>query len=189
MIIYDLFKPNWLETNTLPNEKWKDVPSYEGYYKISNFGRVKSVERILFNGSIFHTKKESILKPYKNSNGYMVTRLSKNNVQKQVQIHRLVAELFCNKKYTYYNTVNHRDSCTYNNVYTNLEWCTNAINNDHSLNRVRRQRKRYKSGKFFTPEVIKKIKFWHKHKRKSVEEMSLEFNTSVNSIRYYIYKK
>ena len=28
-------------------EQWKDIPDYEGYYQISNLGRVKSLERIL----------------------------------------------------------------------------------------------------------------------------------------------
>ena len=28
-------------------EVWKDVPGYEGYYKASNLGKIKSVERIV----------------------------------------------------------------------------------------------------------------------------------------------
>ena len=27
-------------------EIWKDIPDYEGFYQISNLGRVKSLERI-----------------------------------------------------------------------------------------------------------------------------------------------
>jgi hypothetical protein len=36
-----------LSLANLPNEKWKDVPGFEGSYKISNFGRVKSLKRLL----------------------------------------------------------------------------------------------------------------------------------------------
>jgi hypothetical protein len=42
-----------LELNDLPGEKWKWIPRLEGYYKISNFGRVKreSFEIEMANGS------------------------------------------------------------------------------------------------------------------------------------------
>ena len=28
-------------------EKWKDIPSYEGFYQASNFGRIKSLDRLV----------------------------------------------------------------------------------------------------------------------------------------------
>ena len=33
----------------LPNEVWKDIPDYEGIYKVSNKGRIKSLTRIVGN--------------------------------------------------------------------------------------------------------------------------------------------
>lgn len=27
----------------MENEIWKDIPGYEGYYQVSNYGRVKSM--------------------------------------------------------------------------------------------------------------------------------------------------
>jgi len=33
----------------LENEIWKDVPYYEGLYQVSNFGNVKSLDRVVFN--------------------------------------------------------------------------------------------------------------------------------------------
>ena len=32
----------WLSLENLPHEVWRDVVGYEGLYKVSNFGRVKS---------------------------------------------------------------------------------------------------------------------------------------------------
>lgn len=29
------------------NEIWKDIPSYEGYYQVSNFGNFRSLPRII----------------------------------------------------------------------------------------------------------------------------------------------
>ena len=30
-------------------EIWKDIPNYEGHYQISNFGRVKSLDRYIIS--------------------------------------------------------------------------------------------------------------------------------------------
>ena len=48
----------------MKNEVWKDVPNYEGIYKVSNFGRIKMVKRTLIDslGKKIN-KKEHILKP------------------------------------------------------------------------------------------------------------------------------
>ena len=31
----------------MKNEIWKDIKNYEGYYQISNFGRVRSLDRLI----------------------------------------------------------------------------------------------------------------------------------------------
>lgn len=33
--------------NKLPGERWKDIPGFEGYYKASNMGRIRSLDRII----------------------------------------------------------------------------------------------------------------------------------------------
>ena len=35
----------WLDLADLKNEIWTDIKEYEGKYKISNYGRIKSLER------------------------------------------------------------------------------------------------------------------------------------------------
>ena len=34
-------------TVLLPEEAWRDVPGYEGYYQVSSRGRVRSVDRVI----------------------------------------------------------------------------------------------------------------------------------------------
>ena len=36
---------NLSEITSLEDEVWADIIGYEGYYQVSNFGRVKSLER------------------------------------------------------------------------------------------------------------------------------------------------
>ncbi len=65
-------------------ELFYDIPEYEGYYKISKSGIVKSL-------NYKRTNKEQILKSHPDANGYLQLRLCKNNTQKMIRIHQLVA--------------------------------------------------------------------------------------------------
>lgn len=59
-------------------ENWKDILGYEGFYQVSNLGRVRSVGRIVKGvfGSIQH-KKSVILAPAMNTAGYYFVVLTK----------------------------------------------------------------------------------------------------------------
>jgi hypothetical protein len=76
-------------------EIWKDVPGYEGYYKVSNYGRIKSTERVTFrkDGLIRRTS-EKILSGYDQD----TVNLSKDGVREVIQVHRLMMKVF-NEKY------------------------------------------------------------------------------------------
>lgn len=76
-------------------EIWKDIKGYEGLYKVSNLGNVKSLERPRVNGGIL---KEKNLKSGKTSSGYLNVSLSKNGSIKNFLVHQLVAISFLNHK-------------------------------------------------------------------------------------------
>ncbi len=40
-----------LDLEDLPNERWDDIPDFDGYYQISNYGRVKSLSREMMMGT------------------------------------------------------------------------------------------------------------------------------------------
>ena len=115
-------------------EIWKDIVGYVGLYQVSNCGRVKSLDRVIFrkNGYI-QTIKERILKPYISKNGYKVVALSINGKHKTMYVHRLVAESFIIS--TIYNLdVNHKDGNKLNNHVDNLEWLSRSNNMKHAHN-------------------------------------------------------
>ncbi len=110
---------------------WKDIQGYEGLYQISEYGDVKSLERAVKAPQGIRVKKEKVLKPYM-SNHYQKVYLCKNGKCKQYSVHRLVATAFIRKPKEK-EVVNHIDGDKLNNHYSNLEWCTQANNNEHAM--------------------------------------------------------
>ena len=117
-------------------ELWKDIKDYEGMYKISNIGRVRSVERYVNsykskNGKAL--RKGKIKKQLPNQKGYMRVTLSKNNKSKTHTVHRLVAEHFIDSIENKL-CVNHISGIKTDNRVCNLEWCTHQENMIHASN-------------------------------------------------------
>lgn len=78
---------------TMVVEQWKDVIGYEGYYQVSNLGRVRSVDRVV-RGRQNSTKKLKgrILQSLPiNGYGYLIVNLYKNGTKRTDRVHQLVA--------------------------------------------------------------------------------------------------
>lgn len=111
-------------------EVWEDIKGYEGLYQISNLGRVKSLGRHRRNHGKLQKVEEKIKNVRMDTQGYLLTDLYKDNKQKTVRVHRLVAETFiCNEECK--ETVNHIDGNKLNNTVENLEWSTFKEQNEH----------------------------------------------------------
>jgi len=117
-------------------EIWKDIKGYEGYYQVSNMGRVKGLTRTIKHLRGFRVIKEHILPThvYYSSKNYKREQvsLSKKGIHKTHRVHRLVANAFIpNNKHKKY--INHIDSNTLNNNVNNLEWVTHKENMQHAF--------------------------------------------------------
>ena len=124
-------------------EIWKDIEGYEGY-QISNFGRVRSLDR--YDGRGWWIKGR-ILKPIMDKKGYLNVGLSKNNQRKIFKVHRLVALHFIpnieNKPEIDHintikidNTVFLNEDGSVNYDKTNLRWVTPKENSNNPLSIV-----------------------------------------------------
>ena len=114
----------------LENEVWKDVPGYEGYYQVSDLGRVKSLaRRIMYRESISRCQdvSEKILtrtkvKKVKGKRIYYYVKISKGSKWDSVPVHKLSAMAFL--EYTpcgYKAVIDHKDNVSTNNRLSNLQ--------------------------------------------------------------------
>lgn len=125
-------------------EEWRKIAGYEGYFEVSNLGRVRSVERARWvknrHGSrTFRKDKGRILALTDNGNGYLYISLNVNGARKNEYVHRLVATAFCSKG-AGDEVVNHKDHDRKNNRAENLEWVTQMDNVRHSAHLMRGER-------------------------------------------------
>ena len=91
-------------------EIWKDIKNYEGFYQVSNYGRIRSLNRIVKDTTKNRKQriKGQILKNTDNGNGYQLVFLTKNSRRKNYYVHRLVAEHFISNPNNY-KEINHKN--------------------------------------------------------------------------------
>ena len=167
------------------NEIWLDVKGYEGFYQISNLGRVRSVDRFIpikfKNGNVilrFYPSK--FLKSFHDKDGYVIYDLIKDKKRIHFRFHRLLAEHFIpnpeNKP-----EVNHINGIKDDNRLENLEWCTKSGNMKHMYNVLGFKGSNY--GKHLTAEHKERIA---KHHRKKVlcVELNREFNSNKEAVEW-----
>jgi hypothetical protein len=78
-------------------EEFKDIPGYEGFYQISNLGRLKSLKRVVKHKQTkTFTVSERIRTLYVNGRGYYSIYLYKDGGKRAWDIHKLVAITFLN---------------------------------------------------------------------------------------------
>lgn len=172
------------------SEEWKNIDEkgFEGYYQVSNLGRVRSVDRLIVSKDgrrRLYTGKVLIQKSDKD--GYKYVILKNKGKSKTLKVHRLVGEYFVPNPYNK-PFINHLDESKDNNVFTNLEWVTPKENANygtaidrarHNRNYEEISRKQLNDATKSKPVVVyKKITVYP-----SIAEAERQLNLSESSIR------
>lgn len=105
---------------------WRDIPDYEGKYRVSDSGMVM---RIGAGTGVTHGR---ILKQGTHKMGYRIVQLWKNNVGHRFLVHRLVCAAFYGLIPDGYE-VNHINGDKADNRVENLEYVTRIENLQHAF--------------------------------------------------------
>ena len=113
----------------LDGEIWKDLVGYEGSYKVSNLGRIKSVSRFILFGKWDSPRHidEFIMKVQVGKTGYGYVTLSVLGKPKRVRVNRQVALAFLPNPNNL-SDVDHINEDKLDNRLVNLQWLSNHDN-------------------------------------------------------------
>ncbi len=113
------------------SETWKDIDGWKGLYQISDEGRVRSLDRVVYCGNGPRVNIGRIMKCSISPKGYVTCVLRFNGKFKGYSVHRLVAIHFIDNPNNL-PEVNHKDGNKQNNCKGNLEWATSSGNKKHA---------------------------------------------------------
>lgn len=167
-------------------EIWKDIKGYEGLYKVSNLGMVKSLDKkVKHKIENFTNKKGKILKATDN-HGYLKVVIFKKNFR----VHRLVANAFIFNPENY-KFVNHKDGIKTNNNILNLEWISSSDNLKHAYKLGLKSAKGEKNGRSkLTKKDVLEIRQKFKSGNYTKRELGIEYNTCKSNIKKIVnYKR
>ena len=155
-------------------EVWKTA--VEGYYEVSNYGRVRSLDRVVKHPQGPMQLKGRELRLNLANTGYLQVEFRINAIRETWRVHTLVALLFVyNPDPDKFTQVNHINGNKLDNKEYNLEWCTGTENITHAFNlklipikkgiqvhnavldeiKVKEIRKLYATGKYFQSDLDK----------------------------------
>jgi hypothetical protein len=164
-------------------EIWKNVKGFQGYYQVSNLGRVKRLATKFIcgckgGGKRYISFKEKILLPCSYTNKYLCVTLSTQGKKERPMIHRLVALHFLDNNENK-QQVNHKDGNVQNNIVENLEWVTQSENMLHSYYVLKNQ----------NVNQIELINTETKEVYKSIKDCSKKTGIKYSTLYAYITKK
>ena len=173
-------------------ERWTDIDGYEGYYEVSNLGRVRSVPRVgkrHMNGKVFERRAKGKLLKLDCSRKYMRVFLAKDGSTTTHYVHRLVAKAYCenpdNKK-----EVNHIDSNRANNAADNLEWVTRAENVAHHVSSKAQLshvgENHYKSK--LTNDDVRRMRMLYDSGKAKQRDLVEEYGLTYSSVHHIVHR-
>lgn len=163
------------------NETWKDIKGYEGFYQISDYGSVKSLERMVPHGESFQPVKERMLKPKaKTHSGHLEVGLSHAGRVKTFLVHSLVLETFGSPRPEGL-VCRHLDGDPTNNHISNLCWGTQKENKDDQRDHGRMTEGEAHPRAVFTDDLVRVIRRRH-HEGVNVRRLAEDYHADFSTI-------
>lgn len=168
----------------LPNEEWRDVPGYVGYYQVSNFSRIRSLD-MLVNHNCGGTalRKGRILTQQKTHHPYLRVTFSINGKRSDFFAHIIVGLVWVANPSSK-PKINHKNGIKLDNLPSNLEWCTDSENIQHAYD-TGLFPKRFGANNHFTKlteQQAREIKLMIRDTSMTVKTIAEAFNVSRGAI-------
>jgi hypothetical protein len=113
------------------SEQWRPVLGYEGFYEVSDLGRVRSVERVVsmtnHTNQTRHRVPARILKAGTQRSGHQIVSLWARGRGKTRAVHRLVLDAFVGPRPPGMECLHANDAAADNRL-SNLSWNTRSAN-------------------------------------------------------------
>lgn len=123
------------------DEQWKPVVGFEGFYEVSNLGRVRSLDRVtVYGNGVKRIFTGRILTPCDAGKGYRNVMLQANGKRSTPRVCRVVAKAWIPNPDDL-PQVNHKDEDKMNDAVENLEWCSANYNTNYGTGIERRAAK------------------------------------------------
>lgn len=122
-------------------ERWLPVYQFDGFYEVSDQGRIRSVDRYAYSknrwgGISKRFLKSQIIAQGDQGGGYMIVNLYRDGEVTVVTVHRAVLEAFVCPRPSKLEGL-HNDDNKNNNRLTNLSWGTKQQNENDKVARGR----------------------------------------------------
>jgi hypothetical protein len=111
-------------------EQWRPVLGWEGIYEVSDYGRVRSLPRVIPHPTWGRQRLRGVIIQGQRNQRYHRVHLRAAGRFRNASVHELVLEAFVGPRPKGYQC-NHKDRKRFNNRLDNLEWVTQQENSNH----------------------------------------------------------
>lgn len=169
----------------MKREIWKDIVGWEGFYRISSLGRIRSMPRLIPRGNHTLTIKGLIIKPGIDNHGYPLFVLARHGERVSRRVHVEVARAFHGPRPKGLDVL-HRDGKKTNIRATNLRYGTRSENHMDKVGHGTHSRGERSSKAKLTEKQVLEIRRRYKSETISHESLAVYYGVSRKAISMLI---
>jgi hypothetical protein len=169
-------------------ERWLPVVGFEGYYEVSDLGRVRGVDRVVRRGASATSVRGKILTPCFDGHGYYMVNLYRDSKPTKRGVHVLVAAAFIGRCPPGME-VRHGPNGKLDNTPANLSYGTRAENCwDKLRDGTHMQGMRFPQAKL-TDAIVRECRARHAAGSATMRSLADEFGVSLIAMFNALHRK